>query len=266
MNNPDSKKSYGKQSIQILTVSHGRKQAYVPQYQLPINTAEPPPASKPYQYTSPHTQEQPSYLEEAPKPQVTNKPYVRNDIVRKEEVNLKPEQSAISEIPMASESPVSETLPLNRMGFCGILISVLTIIISLGCLVAGCILNFDKKGKEAYFIDDPDTEFTFGSIPYYISNNPNKVLKTDYWGWFQRSHDSDSSLKEYDVFYFVLIAAVVSGAYGIILGIVEIFKYKSNKVESATCVFLLLNIDDHLVLDWLYINMCTSCTSLLQIL
>lgn len=89
--------------------------------------------------------------------------------------------------------------------------------------VAGLIFAaFDKKGKEAYFVED-ETERTFVMALNYKIENSNWTIMTDDWGYFQRTYQkaiegsTDNSLENYDVFIVIIIIGVVSflmwGAY-----------------------------------------------------
>jgi len=132
-------------------------------------------------------------------------------------------------------APFSEALPYTRTNFLGILFSSLLLIGSLGYIASSVLLAFDKKGKEAYYANDPKTELTLRDV---FENSPwtGRSLKTDYWGWFQRSHDKNSILHEYDVFYYVLIIGAGSGTICAIMSISEICKYNKDKIGRSTCV------------------------------
>eukprot|EP00826_Nyctotherus_ovalis_P048424 TRINITY_DN5704_c0_g1_i3.p1 TRINITY_DN5704_c0_g1~~TRINITY_DN5704_c0_g1_i3.p1 ORF type:complete len:228 (+),score=33.42 TRINITY_DN5704_c0_g1_i3:111-794(+) len=221
MNN--ARNDYGRQVIQISTVSRKTRQPFKSPYP-PIDTTTGIDNESGIR-GSPDIYQQPMIL-------VRNQPAVRPegdpDVVRREDVALKADATEILE-------PVSETIPFSRMNFCGILISSLVLIGSLAYVTTSVLFAFDKKGKEAYYADNTDTELTLKEV-FESTPNPSTYLKTDYWGWFQRAHDEDSILNEYDVFYFILIVGAGCGAICAIISIVEICKYKNDSTGRATCV------------------------------
>ena len=133
----------------------------------------------------------------------------------------------------AIEAP--EQLPYTRLNFCGILISGLIILVATGYFIISILFHYDKRGKEAYYSDDPDTE---RDLSYVFANPPTTgvLVRTEYWGWFERSHDADSMLKVYDVYYLTFIVGIIGGVYWVLLGVREIFKYNNNDTSKEKCV------------------------------
>ena len=127
--------------------------------------------------------------------------------------------------------------PLTRVDFCGIFFSGLAIIVGLGCIVAGILLNYDKKGTEIYDIGDNTKVYTLKEL---MADDFSFVgvgkLKTDYWGWFERSHDEDFPIDKCDAFYYVLGIGVGSGVIAVALGIYEICKHANRKYSQRIIV------------------------------
>lgn len=212
--------NYGKQAIHITTVSSRTRQPFSPHYSASgVSFA----SRNPYAVGSSRelVKELGGETQSAPA-----NPHLADDVDNKEN------QSSSEGVP---EIVVSEELPLSRLNFFGILISGLIIIVSIGYIVISVVFHFDKRGKEAYYTNDPNTEVTLSHVFTYPPTDGVGV-KTDYWGWFERSHDEDSELKTYDVYYSTLITGVVGGTFWVVLGIFEILKYKNNRVGKAVAV------------------------------
>jgi hypothetical protein len=126
-------------------------------------------------------------------------------------------------------------LPFSRLNFFGILISGLIILVSIGYFVISIIFHYDKRGKEIYYTDNPDIE---RDLAYVFRNLPTDgaSARTDYWGWFKRSHDENYMLNDYDVYYWTFILGITGGIYWTVLGISEIIKYNNNSLSKGICV------------------------------
>eukprot|EP00826_Nyctotherus_ovalis_P021194 TRINITY_DN1679_c0_g1_i44.p1 TRINITY_DN1679_c0_g1~~TRINITY_DN1679_c0_g1_i44.p1 ORF type:complete len:304 (-),score=52.68 TRINITY_DN1679_c0_g1_i44:96-1007(-) len=216
-----SSDKYGKQTIQITTISSRTRQPYNVHYSAPVI----PLVSSPYEVANSREH----VRGDGRMQNGSANPYLVDSIENKESKSNSERAPAIG---------VPEELPLGRLNFFGILISGLIIIVSIGYIVISVLFHFDKRGKEAYYTNNPDTELT---LTYVFANPPtgDVAVKTDYWGWFERSHDEDSGLKDYDVYYLTLTIGVVGGTCWVFLGAFEILKYKSNSVGRAVAGMVL---------------------------
>jgi len=236
---------YSKQVIQINTISQKTRKPYKLPYP-PIGTTTAINDSK-HEDSFKHTATP-----------INEKP-IEKDLIKKEDIELKTDATEMIE-------PFSEAIPFSRMSFCGIMISGLLLIGSLGYIVISVLIAFDKKGKEAYYSDDPDTVMTLTQVFAITTPRTDASLKTDYWGWFRRAHDEDSILKEYDIFYFVLGIGSGCGIICAILSIVEICKYKNDSVDRGGCVrLILINLGNNILLYSVFNTMWWKWLSLLQV-
>ena len=102
----------------------------------------------------------------------------------------------------------------------------------------------DKKGKEAYFAEDPDqTEYTLFTAVPAKAFNPAWTLKTDDWGYFYRAFqrgtlNSDSTWKDYDALLAIAITAGITGFIWFITAIIDIRKFCSTRWDMACYVYL----------------------------
>ena len=119
--------------------------------------------------------------------------------------------------------------------FFGILISIFTLLASITSLIGTTFLSFDKNGEEVYTSDGE--KFTLTDLmKRVITNGPIKGIKTDYRGWFQRSHDIDSILNEYDSFLEVFLVGTGSGMLCFGYSLSAIFFFNSNRAKGKLCV------------------------------
>ena len=122
--------------------------------------------------------------------------------------------------------------------FFGVFISILALLASITTLIGSIFLSYDKNGKEVYISDGE--EFTLTDLMKEVkANGPVEGIKTDYRGWFQRSHDSDSILNEYDSFFQVFYVGLLSGAVCIGYSVPAICSFAYNRKEGKLRVSFL---------------------------
>jgi len=106
----------------------------------------------------------------------------------------------------------------------------------LGYIGASVWLAFDKKGKEAYFLEDA-TETTFQAAVAYKISHPTLTILTQDWGYFQRAYEKkDSYWSKYDVFLVILLTGGVAGLYWAVISCIELSKFKNSDWDRAKLV------------------------------
>jgi len=99
----------------------------------------------------------------------------------------------------------------------------------------------DKKGKEAYFYEDP-TERTIQDAMRIRTSQPSWRIYTDDWGYFQRAYEenknkSNPRYKNYNIYLLVCITAVCGGSLILIGSILESCKFFSRTKITSIFVF-----------------------------
>ena len=114
----------------------------------------------------------------------------------------------------------------------------------LGYIAISILCLLDKKGKEVYFDEDPNTgaSYTFAvGMGIKLFSNTEWTVRTEDWGYFYRAFeetmkDSNSYWKDYDVWLAIVITAGVTGIMWIINSIIEIRKFAKAGWDLASCV------------------------------
>jgi len=127
--------------------------------------------------------------------------------------------------------------PENELSNClqtfGTVVSILFLAATICYLALGFVSAFDKKGKEAYFSND-QTERTLQSAVSAREKDKSIIIKTDDWGYFQRTYyENDARYSEYNVFLWIILTCTGVGSSWLLSGIFEVYKFVYTKWESA---------------------------------
>ena len=103
----------------------------------------------------------------------------------------------------------------------------------------------DKRGKEVYFDEVPNIEFTLQMGILMKAMHSTYTMRTDDWGYFQRAFfdvldNPDTTMwKDYDVFLGIACTAGVTGILWVIASGLEITKFCKISWGRATCGLIL---------------------------
>jgi len=121
----------------------------------------------------------------------------------------------------------------------GIITSILFLITTVAYFIFGLVSAFDMKGKEAYFGHDP-TERTIQSAAFIKTQSRNAKMKTDDWGYFQRTYyNDDGRYTEYNAFLLICFTTSFAGFIWLISAFLEMYKFIYTKWIYAWWTLLL---------------------------
>ncbi len=86
-------------------------------------------------------------------------------------------------------------------------------------------LVLDKRGKEAYFLED-EADRSFADAMTKKRANPQWTMRTDDWGYFYTAFRAGqgSYWKDYDVFLCVALTAGLAGSLWVASSILDLWK------------------------------------------
>jgi len=161
----------------------------------------------------------------------------RNSIISNESLKRKRLYASF----MRKQKPKAKKEVSDCLTLIGIMTSLMFLTASLAYFALGIVSAFDKKGKEAYFLHDP-TERTLQSAAFYRQQKKTIRVKTDDWGYFQRTYyEDDGRYSEYNVFLWILLTSSFAGFIWLASGILEVYKFVYTK-WGLSCWTLCLDI------------------------
>lgn len=100
------------------------------------------------------------------------------------------------------------------------------------------ILLLDKKGREAYFVEDP-SPLQFVDILAAKKQHPDWQLKTEDWGFFYTAFKCESTnyWKSYDVFIVLILTSIFTSLTWALTSWIEINKFLHKFWVRQICVF-----------------------------
>ena len=149
-----------------------------------------------------------------------------------------------SKTPMISKPPHIKSYTYTHGYFFRDIINSLVIIWSAVFIFASYILAYDKRGKELYGLNEPNTEYSMSLLE--VSDEAeletifkDAALKTEYLGWFEAAHRNGGEFYYgYDIFMEMMCIGTIFGLYWICLGVYDVVKYNYNARQRASFVFL----------------------------